>query len=231
MARVVDVLDDLFGLPVTSGAVPPSGEPCGCRRCSCCTMRWYSQTGCSQWHIFVRVLGAKPNFFSLLRLKRRCCAFFTTLSVDGPFQFLRDVYAEELKTLHPLHYCPINVNRGLLPLLFAEVHNHLLYFVDVECEVIFLTPHSEGPVGCLGVVGNHCSVGCKLDDLVGGGHGHAVMGEHVVQERAENAPLWGPNVEDQWGGDVVPYPHHLGAARQSPGPSCTGRGRDPGSRA
>ena len=29
----------------------------------------------------VRVLGAKPNFFSLLRLKRRSCAFFTTLPV------------------------------------------------------------------------------------------------------------------------------------------------------
>ena len=37
------------------------------------------------------------------------------------------------------------------------------------------------------------------------------MGE---QERAENAPLWGPSVEDQRGGDVVTYPHHMGAARQ-----------------
>jgi hypothetical protein len=31
---------------------------------------------------------------------------------------------------------------------------------------------------------------------------------------AENTPLWGPSVEDQRGGDVVSYPHHLGAARQ-----------------
>ena len=45
-------------------------------------------------------------------------------------------------------------------------------------------------------------------------HGHAVMGEQEVQERAENAPLWGPSVEDQRGGDVVAYLHHLGAARQ-----------------
>ena len=29
----------------------------------------------------LRVLRAKPNLFSLLRLKRRCCSFFTTLSV------------------------------------------------------------------------------------------------------------------------------------------------------
>ena len=59
--------------------------------------------------------------------------------------------------------------RGVLPLLFPEVH--LLCFVDVEFEIIFLTPHSEGPhllpLGHLSVVGNqayHCSVVCKLDD-------------------------------------------------------------------
>ena len=45
-------------------------------------------------------------------------------------------------------------------------------------------------------------------------HCHAVVGEQGVQERAQNAPLWGPSVEDQRGGDVVAYPHHLGAARQ-----------------
>ena len=45
-------------------------------------------------------------------------------------------------------------------------------------------------------------------------HGHTVVGEQEVQEGAENAPLWGPSVEDQWGGDVVSYLHHLGAALQ-----------------
>ena len=45
-------------------------------------------------------------------------------------------------------------------------------------------------------------------------HGHAVMGEQGVQERAENTPLWGPSVEDKRGGDVVTSPPHLGAARQ-----------------
>jgi hypothetical protein len=38
--------------------------------------------------------------------------------------------------------------------------------------------------------------------------------EQGIQERAENAPLWGPSVEDQRGGDVVTYPHHLGAAHK-----------------
>ena len=78
--------------------------------------------------------------------------------VVGPIQFVRDVYAEDLKTYYTLHYCPADVDRGV-----PEVHNHLLCFVDVECEVIFLTPHSEGPhllpVGCLVIVGNqadHC---------------------------------------------------------------------------
>ena len=45
-------------------------------------------------------------------------------------------------------------------------------------------------------------------------HGHAVMGEQGVQERAEISPLWGPSVEDQRSGDVVSYLHHLGETRQ-----------------
>ena len=40
------------------------------------------------------------------------------------------------------------------------------------------------------------------------------MCEHGVQEGAEHAPLWGPSVKDQQGGDVVSYLHHLGATRQ-----------------
>ena len=35
-----------------------------------------------------------------------------------------------------------------------------------------------------------------------------------VQEGAENAPLWGPSVEDQRSGDVVSYLDHLGAVHQ-----------------
>ena len=48
----------------------------------------------------------------------------------------------------------------------------------------------------------------------GGVRGHTVVGEQGVQERAQNAPFWSPSVEDQRGGDVVTYSHHLGAARQ-----------------
>ena len=35
-------------------------------------------------------------------------------------------------------------------------------------------------------------------------HGHAVIGEQGVQEIAENTPLWGPSVEDQRCGDLLP---------------------------
>ena len=103
--------------------------------------------------------------------------------VGGPIQFVSDVYADELNT-----YCPVDVDRGVLPLLFPEVHSHLLCFVDIE------GPHLL-PVGRLVVVGNqayHCRDVCKLDDGVGGVQGHAVMDEQGVQERAKERILVGP---------------------------------------
>ena len=69
----------------------------------------------------VRVFGNKIHFFSLLWLKRR-----------GLFQFVGDMYTEELKTFHLLHCCPVDGDRGVLPLLFSEVHNHLFCFADIE---------------------------------------------------------------------------------------------------
>ena len=81
------------------------------------------------------------------------------------------MYAEELEALHLLHCDTVDVDRGVLPLLFPEVHDQLLYFVDIEREVIILEPHSQGPhvlpVGCLVIIGNqayYCCVICKLDD-------------------------------------------------------------------
>ena len=55
------------------------------------------------------------------------------------------------------------------------------------------------------------------------------MGEQGVQESAENAPLWGPSVEDQRGGDVISYLHHQGAAHQKvQDPVAQDGGSDPG---
>ena len=57
-----------------------------------------------------------------------------------------------------LHCGPVNVDGGVRSLLSPEVHDQLLCFVDVEGEVIFLAPLSQGhhllPVGCLVIVGN-----------------------------------------------------------------------------
>ena len=54
-----------------------------------------------------------------------------TVCVGGPFQFVSDVYAEELEAFHLFHCGGIDVARGVLPLLFP-VHDHLLSLVDVE---------------------------------------------------------------------------------------------------
>ena len=72
------------------------------------------------------------------------------------FQIVSDVYAE--KSFHLFHCSPVDVDRSVLTLLFSEVYDHLLRFVDIEGKVIYLTPLCQGPhllpVGCLLVVGN-----------------------------------------------------------------------------
>ena len=39
------------------------------------------------------------------------CLLHYTVCVGGPFQFVRDVYAEEIKTFHLLPCCSVNVDR------------------------------------------------------------------------------------------------------------------------
>jgi hypothetical protein len=55
----------------------------------------------------VRVLGDKPNVFSLLRLK-------------GTAVEKLETFHEKLETFYLLHCCPIDVDRGVLPLLFLK---------------------------------------------------------------------------------------------------------------
>ena len=43
------------------------------------------------------------------------------LCVGGPFQFVSDMYAEELEAFHLLHCGPLDEDSGVLPLLFPEV--------------------------------------------------------------------------------------------------------------
>ena len=78
----------------------------------------------------MRVLGAKLNVLSLLRLLLRL--LHHTVCVGRSFQIVSDVYAEELEAFHLLHCVHVDVDRGVLPLLFPEVHDQLLCFVDVK---------------------------------------------------------------------------------------------------
>jgi hypothetical protein len=76
------------------------------------------------------------------------------------------VYAEELEAFHLLHCDPVDVDRGVLPLLSPEVHDQFLLFV--EGDVIFLAPFHQGPhllpLGSSLLVIQPTTVVCKLDD-------------------------------------------------------------------
>ena len=55
-----------------------------------------------------------------------------TICVDGPFQVVSDVHAEELEAFHPLHFGSVDMDGGVPPLLSPEVHDQLLGFVVFE---------------------------------------------------------------------------------------------------
>jgi hypothetical protein len=55
-----------------------------------------------------------------------------TVCVGGPFQIVSDVLPEEVEDFNLLHCSPVDVDRGVLPLLFPEVQNQLLCVVDIE---------------------------------------------------------------------------------------------------
>ena len=100
-------------------------------------------------------------------------------------------------------------------------HNHLLGLDHVEGEVVGFALHGQVsdllPMGSLIVVGDqtfHCCIISKLNDGVGVMPGRAVMSEQGVQKGTDHAPLRDTCVEDQRGGCVVTYPHHLVAASQ-----------------
>ena len=62
-------------------------------------------------HIFSNVILGVVK--SLLRLRHHA------VCVGGPFQFVSDVYTEELKTFDLLHCCPVDVDRGSAPSAFS----------------------------------------------------------------------------------------------------------------
>jgi hypothetical protein len=59
--------------------------------------------------------------------------------VGGPFKIVSDVYTKELEAFHLLLCDPVDVDRGVLPLLYHDVHHPLLRFVDVDHSARALT--------------------------------------------------------------------------------------------
>ncbi len=66
--------------------------------------------------------------------------------------------AEELKAAHPLHRCLVDGDGCVFSALSPVIHHQLLGLVDVEWELVLLTPFSQGThllsVGRLIVVGD-----------------------------------------------------------------------------
>ena len=102
MARVVVVLDDLYGLPVTSGGVGvlEVGSLPPVMHCADLTTLWRAL------RLWAEQLPYQAVICKCLLLRR----LHHSVCVGGPIQFVRDVYAEELKTYYPLHYCHVDVD-------------------------------------------------------------------------------------------------------------------------
>ncbi len=122
------------------------------------------------------------------------------VSVTRPCEILGDVNAEELKAVYPLHRCLVDGDGCVFSALSPEIHHQLLGLVDVEWEVVLLTPFSQGThllsVGRLIIVSDqayhHCVIS-KFDDDVRAVCGCTVMCVQGVQEWAEDA-AWGAPV-------------------------------------
>ncbi len=129
--------------------------------------------------------------------------------------------AEKLKAVYPLHRCLVSGDGCVFCALSPEIHHQLLDLVDVEGEVVLLTPFSEGThllsVGRLIIVSDqayhHCVVS-KFDDDVGAVCGCTVMCVQGVQEWAEDAALRSTSVEDQGRWGVVAHSDYLTSACQ-----------------
>ncbi len=96
------------------------------------------------------------------------CLLQHCICVSGPCEILSDVNAEELKAVYPLHRCLVDGDGCVSP----EIHHQLLGLVDVEWEVVLLTPFSQGThlcsVGRLIVVSDqsyHCCVVTMMLEL------------------------------------------------------------------
>ena len=114
-----------------------------------------------------------------------------TVCVGGPFQIISDVYTEELEAFHTLHCSPVDVDRGVLPLLSPKSMISSFILLTLR-KRLFSWHHSTRAltsslqsVTSLLVIRPITVVVCKLDNSFGGVHGQAVMGDQGVQEADE----------------------------------------------
>ncbi len=151
------------------------------------------------------------------------CRLQHCICVSRPCEILGDVNAEELKAAHPLHRCLVDGDGDgcVFSALSPVIHHQLLGLVDVEWEVVLLTPFSQGThllsVGRLIVVGDqayHRCVISKFDDDIGAVCSCTVMCVQGVQEWAEDAALRCTSVEGQRRWCVVAHSDHLTSAWQ-----------------
>ena len=79
---------------------------------------------------------------------------------------------KDFETLDPLHFSPVNVNRGLFGPPCPIVHDQLLCLANIEGEVVVLAPPGQVsdllPIDCLIVVGDQAYNCCLVSKLNGG---------------------------------------------------------------
>ena len=141
MAWVAEVLDDLLGLPVTSGAVDSlEGRQCAPGDTLGRPHHPLESPAVVNGAVAVpggdtaqqdAFNGASVVVFEVLTPSYISSAFFITLSVWMDHFRLSVMQAVELKYFHHVYCGPVNVDVGMFPLLSAEVHNQLLHFVDI----------------------------------------------------------------------------------------------------
>ncbi len=170
---------------VASGAVSkPGGDAAGQDALHSAGVEWSENAGAHS-----KLPQPSQEEEALMWLIQHC------ICVSGPCEILGDVNAEELKAVYPLHRCLVNGDGCVFSALSLEIHHQLLGLVDVEWEVVLLTPFSQGThlrsVGCLIVVSDrayhHCVIS-EFDDDVGAVCGCTVMCVQGVQEWLRTQP-------------------------------------------
>ena len=145
---------------------------------------------------------------------------------------------KDLETLDLLHFSPVNVNGGMSGPPFSIAYDQLLCLAHIERDVVVLAPHCQFsdllPIGWLIVV---LSV-IRPTTVVSSANLMMVLESCLAMQSWVNREYKRGLSTHPWGAPVLrisvadvlfTYPHHLGAACQSPGSSCRGRCLVPGS--